>query len=90
MGEKDPNPWGLHDVYGNVWEWVQDCWHDNYQGAPVDGSVWGEQDRGDCTRRVLRGGSWFLYPRWLRSAYRSRLGADAGSDDVGFRLARTF
>ena len=66
------NAYGLRHMHGNVWEWVQDCWHDNYQGAPIDGEAW-EKARGrDCTRRVLRGGGWFSPPRNLRSAFRYR------------------
>ena len=53
------NVFGLHDVHGNVWEWVEDCWSGNYLGAPADGSAW---ESGDCSRRVLRGGSWFDEP----------------------------
>ena len=56
------NVFGLHDVHGNVSEWVEDCWNDNYAGAPADGSPWTD---GGCTRRVLRGGSWFNEPRYL-------------------------
>ena len=55
VGSFDANAYGLYDVLGNVWEWVQDCWNDSYRGAPSDGSAW---ERGDCGRRVLRGGSW--------------------------------
>jgi formylglycine-generating enzyme required for sulfatase activity len=78
-----PNPWGLHDLHGNVWEWVEDCWHDSYQDAPGDGSAW---TTGDCARRVLRGGSWFSSGRDARSAY--RYASDPGSrlGSVGFRL----
>ena len=53
------NPWGLFQVHGNVSEWVEDCWNDNYRGAPTDGSAW---TVGDCSRRVLRGGSWGYLP----------------------------
>ena len=60
-----PNPWGLYQVHGNVWEWCQDCWNDNYHNAPADGSAW---TTGDCSRRVLRGGSWSNNPQYLRSA----------------------
>ena len=62
------NAWGLHDMHGNVWEWVEDCWHENYAGAPRDGSAW--TSGGSCGRRVLRGGSWRILPAFLRSAYR--------------------
>ena len=61
-----PNDFGLHNVHGNVWEWVEDCWHESYRGAPVDGSAW--TSGGDCSRRVLRGGSWLYSPQVLRSA----------------------
>ena len=55
VGSFGPNGWGLHDLHGNVWEWVQDCWNESYRGAPADGSAW---ESGDCSLRVLRGGSW--------------------------------
>ena len=56
VGSFSPNAFGLHDVHGNVWEWVQDCWNKKYDGAPRDGGAW---ERGDCSLRVARGGSWF-------------------------------
>jgi len=69
VGEKSPNAWGLYDMHGNVWEWCEDVWHDNYEGAPTDGSAW--TSGGDQSRRVLRGGSWNYYARrFLRSAVR--------------------
>ena len=85
VGSYSANAFGLHDVHGNVWEWVEDCWNDSYHGAPADGSAW---ESGDCSWRVLRGGAWRGL-RGLRSA--SRSGAPAGSryDEVGFRVART-
>ena len=89
VGSLPANAKGLHGTAGNVWEWTEDCWHDNYAGAPTDGSAWREGNGRDCARRVLRGGSWFNFPRNLRSANRYRSSADAANDDVGIRLART-
>ncbi len=80
------NARGLHDMHGNVWEWVEDCWNDSYQGAPVNGSAW---TTGDCSRRVLRGGSWYVGPEYLRSADRIRNNPDNRGSVVGFRVART-
>lgn len=82
------NEFGLYDMIGNVWEWTLDCWHENYQNAPFDGSVWLDQDKGNCDRRVLRGGSWFNYPQNLRSAFRLRVNADVALNNLGFRVAR--
>ena len=81
------NAWGLHDMHGNIWEWVQDCWHDSYEGAPTDGSVWSHA--GACRWRVLRGGSWYFGPRTLRAAYRLRIDAANRSPLFGIRVART-
>ena len=67
VGSFSANAWGLHDMHGNVWEWVQDCWNDSYMGAPTDGRAW---TSGDCSLRVIRGGSWKNAPRTLRSADR--------------------
>jgi formylglycine-generating enzyme required for sulfatase activity/class 3 adenylate cyclase len=86
VGEKKPNAFGLHDLHGNVWEWVQDCYQFNYDGAPMDGSA---RAVGDCSRRVVRGGSWSNNPQYLRAAGRFGLTADGRSFDLGFRLART-
>ena len=87
VGSFSANAWGLYDVHGNVWEWVGDCWNDSYTGAPADGSAWA---RGDCAKRVLRGGSWSLSPRSLRSAYRFRYSTGFRLNYFfGFRIART-
>ena len=86
VGSYPPNDFGLHDVHGNVWEWVEDCWNGSYEGAPEDGSAW---ESGDCRRRVLRGGSWFNDPLNLRSALRNRYSTGYRLGSVGFRVART-
>ena len=86
VGEKLPNAFGLHDMHGNVWEWTEDCWNENYNGAPSDGSVW---SAGDCSRRVLRGGSWLLDPQFLRSAFRNWSSASSRLYLLGFRVSRT-
>jgi formylglycine-generating enzyme required for sulfatase activity len=86
VGSFQPNAFGLYDVHGNVWEWVEDCWNGSYQGAPADGSAWMS---GDCKLRVLRGGSWFIAPRNLRAADRLRNGTGGRVSSNGFRLART-
>jgi formylglycine-generating enzyme required for sulfatase activity len=86
VGSFAPNPFGLYDMVGNVWEWTQDCHHSGYEGAPTDGAAW---TSGDCNLRVLRGGSWGSYPRVLRSAYRLGLTADNRSNGIGFRVGRT-
>jgi formylglycine-generating enzyme required for sulfatase activity len=86
VGSFAPNPWGLFDMHGNVWEWVQDVVHDNYEGAPLTGAPWIEG--GDQARRILRGGSWLYNPRYLRSAIRNGFSAVLSNDIVGFRVAR--
>ena len=86
VGSFSPNAFGLYDVHGNVWEWVQDCWNGGYQGAPSDGGAW---ESGDCSNRVLRGGAWNGYPWFLRSAYRDGLNSGYRLNFVGFRVART-
>ncbi|MEM6625099.1 MAG: SUMF1/EgtB/PvdO family nonheme iron enzyme [Pseudomonadota bacterium] len=86
VGRYQANAFGLHDMIGNVWEWTQDCWNASYSGGPSNGSAW---TIGECSRRVLRGGSWSHIPQSLRSANRLRgTTADRGSL-VGFRVART-
>jgi formylglycine-generating enzyme required for sulfatase activity len=81
-----PNPWGLYQVHGNVYDWVEDCYHDTYNGAPSDGSAW---TSGECKYRVLRGGSWDYKPRNLRAANRYRGATDNRSNVNGVRLGRT-
>jgi len=85
VGEKKPNTWGLYDMHGNVWEWVQDSWHENYNGAPTDGSSW---ESGGGSVRVGRGGSWRCNAGGCRSAYRYGFNPGACDADLGFRLVR--
>jgi formylglycine-generating enzyme required for sulfatase activity len=90
VGSFRANPFGLYDMLGSVWQWTDDCWNESYVGAPGDGRRWAS---GDCSKRVLRGGSWSSVPALVRSAARS--GADAAGHDfdyavyAGFRIART-
>ena len=86
VGGKAPNPFGLKDVYGNVSQWVEDCYHDGYRGAPADGSAWVS---GDCTHRVVRGGDWLSRASSLRSTSRDWFNYDQGRDTTGVRIART-
>lgn len=85
VGSYAANAWGLHDMHGNAWEWMQDCWTPHYKGAPADGSAW---TAGDCSSRVVRGGSWYYDASWLRSPYRGKVGAASRTVNIGFRLAR--
>ena len=84
-GRFGANRYGLFDTAGNVQEWVYDCYHDNYDGAPTDGSVF---EGGDCKHRVIRGGAFSNGPKSLRSAARDKLQADSANDSVGFRVVR--
>ena len=84
VGSFPANAFGLHDVLGNVWEWVEDCWNGSYRGAPSDGSAW---ESGECSQRVLRGSSWI---NWFpRSATRALSPAVNRDGLIGFRVART-
>ncbi len=85
VGSYPPNPWGLYDILGNVNELVADCWEQGYEGAPTDGSP---RTDGNCTRHVVRGGSWFGFANFARSAWRCRSGAPHFSHRIlGFRVA---
>jgi formylglycine-generating enzyme required for sulfatase activity len=84
-----PNPWGFHDMIGNVWEWVEDVWETSYQPAPKDGTARPETARKRDTSRVVRGGSWGDPPQLLRAACHSRLPARGRNSFLGFRVART-
>jgi formylglycine-generating enzyme required for sulfatase activity len=87
VGSIKPNAFGLHDMHGNVYEWVEDSWHDSYEGAPVDGSAW--MEGAAASWRVVRGGSWANDPLDLRAAFRFRDTTDFRLSNIGFRLART-
>jgi hypothetical protein len=88
VGSFAPNAFGLHDVHGNVWEWVEDCYHDDYEGSPPNGSAW-TGDAIVCDRRVVRGGSWLSGDSFIRSASRHRYYRDITNPYVGIRIART-
>jgi formylglycine-generating enzyme required for sulfatase activity len=85
VGSFKANAFGLYDMLGNVFQWTKDCWTDDYQGAPIDGTA---QSAGDCTEHELRGGSWFTQPDFVRSSYRNRFDGNYRSTSVGFRLVR--
>ncbi|MDE0371738.1 MAG: SUMF1/EgtB/PvdO family nonheme iron enzyme, partial [Rhodospirillales bacterium] len=86
VGSFAPNAFGLHDLHGNVGEWVEDCWHHSYRGAPSDGTAW---TAGDCGKRVLRGGSWAVWFKAVLSARRDFIRPGFRSHTIGFRVART-
>ena len=86
VGSFASNAWGLHDMHGNVFEWAEDCWNGSYAGSPRDGSAWLS---GNCSKRVLRGGSWNFTPTFLRAALRNRNSTGNRIDYLGFRVART-
>jgi len=86
VGSFAPNTFGVYDLHGNVWEWTEDCWNENYAGGPTNGDAW---QSGDCSHHVVRGGSWDDYPWFLRSAERSSGVATTRLNDLGFRAAMT-
>jgi formylglycine-generating enzyme required for sulfatase activity len=87
VGGKLPNAFGLFDMHGNVWEWVEDCYHKNYAGAPIDGSAWTTSCEQDY--RIHRSGSWYHPAQRLRAAFRGKYASDYRDDGVGLRVART-
>jgi formylglycine-generating enzyme required for sulfatase activity len=82
----EPNPWGIYQVHGNVWEWVEDCWNDSHAGGPTNGGA--RQGPSTC-KRVLRGGSWLNRPQGLRSARRHAAERGYRRSDIGFRVAES-
>jgi len=89
VGSFKPNAWGLYDMHGNLFEWIQDCWHENYNDAPVNGTAWMNTGSDvDCDLHVLRGGSWSGRPVDIRSGARSHNMAAFKSIFIGFRVVR--
>jgi len=86
VGSYPANAFGLHDIHGNVYEWVEDCWNPNHSGAPANGKA---RKDGDCKFRVMRGGSWVTHGYQMRASKRLRYTTDYRYDDYGFRVART-
>lgn len=85
------NSFGLYDMHGNVWEWLEDCWHSNYNNAPKHGyPAWKEVNEGDCSRRLVRGGSWVDDARYLRSAFRFFYWPTLPSANIGFRIVQSY
>ena len=87
VGSFPPNPWGIHDMHGNIWEWTADCWNPNHDGAPPDAAV---REVGECAKRVIRSGSWYYFPKLSRSASRDKFQADLFSYNIGIRPVREF
>ncbi|MDB9382133.1 formylglycine-generating enzyme family protein, partial [Nodularia spumigena CS-584] len=82
VGSFPPNAFGLYDMHGNLWEWCLDTWHSNYKVAPRDGSAWIDNDN----QKLLRGGSWYYFPRHCRSAFRNYVDPDNRNILIGFRV----
>ncbi len=96
VGSFKPNPWGLYDMHGNVWEWVADCWHKSYNGAPKNGSAWSagcqsikSANKDIVNLRIQRGGSWYAPTSYARSASRRAMATEHRGIYTGFRLALT-
>jgi formylglycine-generating enzyme required for sulfatase activity len=85
-GRFDASEFGVHDVFGNVWQWTSDCYHPDYNGAPTDGRAW---TSADCSKRVLRGSSWLSDPSYHRVASRGWFTPDVRDNDSGIRVARS-
>jgi formylglycine-generating enzyme required for sulfatase activity len=85
VGSFKANSFGLNDMLGNVFQWTEDCWNADYEGAPIDGAA---RVDGDCAERELRGGSWFSSPTYVRANYRNHFAVDYRTSSVGIRLAR--
>jgi formylglycine-generating enzyme required for sulfatase activity len=86
IGSFKPNAFGSYEMSGNVWQWLQDCFHPDYNGAPADGSAW---TSGDCSLRTDRGGSWISGPQNMRLAFRGSYPAGSRNYSLGIRVGRT-
>jgi formylglycine-generating enzyme required for sulfatase activity len=89
VGSFAANAFGLFDMQGNVWQWVEDCWHEDYEGAPKNGAAWKTACTPDDGGRVLRGGSWVDPPENMRSANRNATSSVSRNSRLGFRVGRT-
>ncbi len=85
VGSFKASAFGLNDMLGNVFQWTEDCWHEDYKGAPIDGSA---RTDGDCSEHELRGGSWFTTPAFVRASYRNHFATNYRTSSVGIRLVR--
>ena len=89
VGSFPPNPFGLYDMAGNVLQWTEDCYHENYAGAPANGSAWVTGPVGACSARMMRGGSWFNSTYYIRSSQRFIVSPHFRANNAGFRVAKT-